>query len=231
MHLIPRRSIGLSHWDIWSVPRRVLAVIVSVELLAAVAVWRSIDHGVGVLPDGWQATAAVLVVAGVISTEASLGVERMRLKPDASPHIDLSSVWAFAAAVLLPAALATAVVTTIYAHIYLRVWRRTPVPPHRVLFSIATIVLAVQAAAEVIHGFSSPHPVHDFIFQSGAGIAGVMLAVLTYAAVNMFLVVGVIVLSGPNRDVATFLQVLGHGDEAVLEFATLSMGADRKSVV
>jgi diguanylate cyclase (GGDEF)-like protein len=32
------------------------------------------------------------------------------------------------------------------------------------------------------------------------------------------------VLSGPSRRLSTFFQVVSHGDEAVLEFATLSMG-------
>jgi diguanylate cyclase (GGDEF)-like protein len=48
---------------------------------------------------------------------------------------------------------------------------------------------------------------------------------VAYAAVNMTLIVTAIVLSGPNRSLAGFRQVLGHGDDAVLEFATLSMGA------
>jgi hypothetical protein len=78
----------------------------------------------------------------------------------------------------------------------------------------------VQAAAAVI-GLVE----REALFQSLPGLGAVVLALLAYAAVNMVLVVAVIVLSGPNRDLPTFLQMLAHGDEAVLEFATLSMGA------
>ena len=46
--------------------------------------------------------------------------------------------------------LAGGVVVVIYGYLYLRVWRPLAVPPHRVLFSTATVVLAVQAAAAVI---------------------------------------------------------------------------------
>jgi diguanylate cyclase (GGDEF)-like protein len=194
-------------------------VLLVVELLAAVTTASSIPQGLTQLPHDWALVMAVLIGAGILSTEASLGVERMRHRSDESPHIDLSSVWTFAAAALLPGAAASAVVLGIYAHLYARVWRGG-IPPHRAIFSTATVVLAVQAASAVT-GLVD----RDALFKSFPGLALVVAAVLAYAAVNMVLVVAVIVLSGPNRDLATFLHVLTRGDEAVLEFATLSMGA------
>jgi diguanylate cyclase (GGDEF)-like protein len=81
-------------------------------------------------------------------------------------------------------------------------------------------VLAVQAAAAVM-ALSQP----TLLFRTVGGLLTVLLALVVYAAVNMTLVVAVIVLCGPNRRFSTFLQTLCHGDDAVLEFATLSMGA------
>ncbi len=219
MRLPRRSSLGPARWAVWSLPVSVLAVILTVELLAAGAFALDVHHGVGPLTGERLITLGVLVAAGIVSTEASLGVERMRLRSDESPHIDLSSVWTFAAAVLLPGALAAVVAAAVYAHLYARVWRPT-VPPHRVVFSTATVVLAVQAAAAVTDLVQPAD-----LFHSLGGLATVVLALLSYAAVNMLLVVAVIVLTGPNRDLSTFLQVLTQGDEAVLEFATLSMGA------
>jgi diguanylate cyclase (GGDEF)-like protein len=217
---VPRR--GVTRWAVWTLPFPVLAVILAVELMAVGTLATAIPRDIAVLPDNWALVLAVLVGGGVLSTEASLGVERMRHPADESPHIDLSSVWTFAAAALLPGAAASAVVIGIYGHLYARVWRRgtVVVPPHRAIFSTATIVLAVQAAAAVV-GLVE----RGALFQSLPGLGAVVLALLAYAAVNMVLVVAVIVLSGPNRDLPTFLQMLAHGDEAVLEFATLSMGA------
>jgi diguanylate cyclase (GGDEF)-like protein len=218
---VPRRApIGVTRWSVWTLPFPVLAVILAVELLALGTLATGVARDVAVLPQNWAVLLAVLVAAGIVSTEASLGVERVRHRSDESPHIDLSSVWAFAAAALLPGALASAVVIGIYGHLYARVWRRTGVPPHRALFSTATVVLAVQAAAAVT-GLVD----HGALFHTVEGLGAVLLALLAYAAVNMVLVVAVIVLSGPNRDLPTFLHVLAQGDEAVLEFATLSMGA------
>jgi diguanylate cyclase (GGDEF)-like protein len=218
---VPRRApIGVTRWAVWSLRFPVLAVILAVEFLAVGTLATAVPRDVGLFPDNWLIVLGVLVAAGIVSTEASLGVERVRHRSDQSPHIDLSSVWTFAAAALLPGALASAVVLGIYAHLYARVWRRNGVPPHRAIFSTATVVLAVQAAAAVI-GLVD----RGSLFQSIAGLGAVVAAMLAYAAVNMVLVVAVIVLSGPNRDLSTFWQVLAHGDEAVLEFATLSMGA------
>jgi diguanylate cyclase (GGDEF)-like protein len=220
MRLPGSAPLGPTRYAVWSLPRPVLGVILLVELLAAATLAGSLRHGIPPLPDMWPWTLGVLAAAAIVSTEASLGVERVRHRSDDIPHIDLSSVWAFAAAVLLPGPLATAVVAVVYAHIYARVWRPSGVPPHRVLFSTATVVLAVQAAALVIGRVDVPDP-----FHSTGGIVTVLLALLVYAAVNMVLVVGVIVLSGESRNLLTFVHVLGRGDEAVLEFATLSMGA------
>ena len=218
---LPRRSpIGITRWAVWTLPRPVLGIVLAVELAAGACLIAGLRNGLDPLPPSWQWILVVLAVAGIVSTEASLGVERVRHHSDQGPHIDLSSVWAFAAAALLPGPLACAVVAVIYAHTYLRVWRPSGVPPHRVVFSAATVVLAVQAAAALFRLAAAPG-----LFRSTAGIVAVVLALLAYATVNMVLVVAVIVMSGPSRNLPTFLRVLGHTDDAVLEFATLSMGA------
>jgi diguanylate cyclase (GGDEF)-like protein len=209
----------VTRWAVWTLPLPVLAVILAVELLAVGTLVTAVPHEIALLPANWAVITGVLVAAGILSTEASLGVERMRHRSDETPHIDLSSVWTFAAAALLPGAVAGLVVIGIYGHLYMRVWRGG-IPPHRTIFSTATVVLAVQAASAVT-GLVE----RDSLFQSLPGLATVVLALLAYAAVNMVLVVAVIVLSGPNRDLATFLHLLTRSDEAVLEFATLSMGA------
>ena len=212
--------IGISRWSVWSVPRSVLFIIVVVELAAVGTMTAGLRAGLHPLGRHWLLTLAVLAVAGIISIEASLSVERVRRQSDHAPHIDLSSVWAFAAAALLPGPLAGGVVVILYGYQYVRSWRFLPVPPHRVLFSTATVVLAVQAAAAVIVLVGGPDPFHSLV-----GLASLLAGLLAYAAVNMTLIITAIVLSGPSRNLAGVRQVLGRGDDAVLELATLSMGA------
>lgn len=213
------RPIGARRWALWSLPRSALVVVLLVEVLAAAVLAAGAGRHVGNLPGQWLWIVVVLLACGAVSTEASLGVERLRRRTDETPHIDLSSVWALAAAILLPGLVAGALVAALYAHIYLRIWRRSGVPPYRFLFSVATVVLAVQAASAVVH-----HLVDGDPFRSGSGMVAVLLALVAYAVVNMVLVAAVIVLSGPTRNLSTFVQVVSHSDEAVLEFATLSMG-------
>jgi diguanylate cyclase (GGDEF)-like protein len=217
------RSDGVARYPFWSLPARVMVPILLVELI----VLGSLASGTvvwlmnGIRPAGpWAWIALTLVAAGVLSTEASLGVERMRRQSDDHPHLDLSSVWTFAAAVLLPGPLAVVVAVVIYLHIYVRVWRRNKVPVHRVLFSTATILLAVQAAAAVTDRIG-----YNQLFRSVPGVLAVVAGMVVYMLVNLALVVLVIVCSGHDRRLVSVRQAIGPFDDVALEFATLAMGA------
>jgi diguanylate cyclase (GGDEF)-like protein len=191
--------------------------VLVVEVLAVVLLVTDVVRGAGQLTGHGATVLAALAVAGVLHTEIALRVERMRRRVTPSPHVDLSSVWTFAAALLLPPLSATLTVIVIYLHLYLRVWRPTRNPAYRGLFTTATVVLAVHAAAGAV-----AYVDNSDVFDSGSGLAAIVTALLCYTAVNTCLVVGAVVLSAPER---TFRQLLGHGDEVVLELATLSMGA------
>jgi diguanylate cyclase (GGDEF)-like protein len=217
------RPDRVSRWRFWSLPARVKIPILGVELLVVASL---VAGTVVMIADGiplrgpWPWLAVALALAGIVSTEASLGVERVRRQSDANPHLDLSSVWTFAGAVLLPGPLAAAVAVVIYLHIYLRVWRRNGVPAHRVLFSTAAILLAVQVASVVTTWLGG-----DALFASLMGVLAVVAGMVAYMAVNLALVVLVIVFSEQERGLASVRQVLGPIDDLALEFATLSMGA------
>ena len=217
------RSDAGSRFPFWSLPVRVKIAVLVVEVVVVGLLVASVAacFADGVAPgSAWAWLALALVVAGVASTEASLGVEQKRRQSDDHPHLDLSSVWTFAGAVLLAGPLAVVVAIAIYLHIYLRVWRRNGVPVHRVLFSTATILLAVQAAAAVTHRIGN-----DELFRSVQGVLAVVAAMVVYMLVNLALVVLVIVISGPSRRFATVRQAIGPFDDVALEFATLAMGA------
>jgi diguanylate cyclase (GGDEF)-like protein len=217
------RPDGETRFPFWSLPARVKIPVLAVEFLVVGVLAGSIAAHLadGIDPAGtWAWLELVLVVAGVASTEASLGVERKRRQSDDHPHLDLSSVWTFAGAVLLVGPLAAIVAMAIYLHIYLRVWRRNKAPLHRVLFSTATILLAVQAAAAVTDQVGQGQ-----LFRSVPGVLAVVAAMVVYMLVNLALVVLVIVVSGPDRRLTTVRQAIGPFDDVALEFATLAMGA------
>lgn len=207
---------AVARWAIWPLPRRLVVVLLTVEAFAVAAV---VVDGLVAPPDVTATglwTVAVLTAAGVLHTEAARGVERMRRRVDRTPHLDLSSVWTFAAALLLPGSMAIAVVLLVYLHLYLRVWRPSGFPPHRVVFSTATVVLAVHAAS-VVAGLGGDDP-----FRSVTGLLLVALAVLAYGLVNLVLVVAAIRITEPAT---TWRRTVGHRDELLLELTTLTLGA------
>jgi diguanylate cyclase (GGDEF)-like protein len=215
----PARAWRLTRWAVWALPARVLAPVVLVELTTLGLFLLDVSRNP--ISQAALVGTAVLVVLGVVHTEIAVGLERLRRQVADTPHGDLSSVWTFAGAILLPPALATVVVVVIFTHQWFRVWRSIQVPAYRHTFSTATVVLACHAAAAVLG------------YAGGTGLGGlsgpkelfvVSMAILAYATVNTGLVAAAIALSAPPRRPSPAL-LIGHWDDNMLELATLCLGA------
>jgi diguanylate cyclase (GGDEF)-like protein len=207
---------------VWQGSSRVVTAILLVE-------------GVAVLLVGVQAASlrpqlrelgltGALALLGIVHTEVAGTVERMRRRVSGTSYYDLSSVWTFAAALLLPPPLTAAVIIALYLHLWVRVWRPAKSLLYRNVYTTAVVVLAAQAAHGVIAGFAGPRS-----WTAGlTGLGVLVLAVLTYAVVNNALVTAAIALHAgppPAGRVARVRQLLGESDDIVLELATLSLGA------
>jgi diguanylate cyclase (GGDEF)-like protein len=189
-------------------------MVLAVEVVAVASVLLSISTPA----PGQVALAAFLVLLSLVHTELATGIERIRRRAAESSYFDLSSVWTFAAAVLLPTTLAAGVIATVYLHLWCRVWRPAKVPLHRHLYTTATVVLAAIAAHTAVE-WSGGMPAGA---DDAAGVLGIGLAVVLYVAVNTMLVAGAIALSDHRvgaRDLA------GRWDDNALEVATICMGA------
>ena len=93
---------GVRGWPIWQLPPRLLAPVLVVELTAVLLVLVGLlDHPV-LDPDDAIALA-LLGGLGLVHTELARKVERVRWRLTGDLHVDLTSVWVFAAAVVLPA--------------------------------------------------------------------------------------------------------------------------------
>ncbi|HET6260355.1 GGDEF domain-containing protein [Pseudonocardia sp.] len=200
-------------WDLWRLPARAVALVLGVEV-AAVAV---VIAGISVPTPGAVGLAAFLTLLSVVHTELATGIERIRRRAAETSYFDLSSVWTFAAALLLPPVLATAVIAAVYLHLWQRVWRPAKVPLHRHVYTTATVVLAAYAANAVVQGAGGlPTAAVDV-----AGVAGIGLAVLLYVLVNTVLVAAVIACTSERVGVR---ELLGRWDDNALEVATVCMG-------
>ena len=217
------RPWSVTRWEVWQLDGRTVTTIVLVDGLAVLLV------GIGLLvlrPPAVRdlGLAAGLAVLGVVHTEIASTVERMRRRVSGTSYYDLSSVWTFAAALLLPPPLAATVVLAVYLHLWVRVWRpaRSSVL-HRNVYTAAAVVLAAQAAHGVVAALGGIASWSDGV----TGLGVLVLAVLTYAVVNNVLVVMVVaqqagpVPAGRSR----VRHLLGQVDDVVLEIATLSLGA------
>ncbi|MEV1292733.1 GGDEF domain-containing protein [Pseudonocardia sp. NPDC049635] len=161
------------------------------------------------------ATSAGIAAAAAAHTELSLRVERLRRRIAETRHVDTSSVWTFAAALVLPPLLAAATVVTIYGHLYLRVFRPAGTPLYRQVYSTSTVVVAVYAVSAVRALFGSGTD-----YGSVLGVVVLACSLAVYTAINIVLVVTAIRLSQPG---SRFLVVLAGGESA-LELATLCLG-------
>jgi diguanylate cyclase (GGDEF)-like protein len=201
----------------WSeLPVRAVAGIAAVEVTAVVTAVAAAVLARAPGPGDW-ALAALLAVLAVVHTELASGIERARRRAAETSYFDLSSVWTFAAALLLEPALAVLVVLVAYAHLWFRVWRPAGTALHRHAYTTATVVLAATAAHLVADGTGGlPTEPADI-----AGFVGVAAALVAYVLVNTVLVAFVIGLARPGAGLA---QVAGRLDDNMLELATLCLG-------
>jgi diguanylate cyclase (GGDEF)-like protein len=210
----PVHAWAIRRWPLWELSHRLTLSVLLVEataigLVIAVSVRMPVPHTLQLLQ------AAVLVGLGILHTEIAIGVERIRRRVMVGNHANLSSVWTFAGALVLPPVCAAAVAVAVHLHVWVRTGRPR-VPLYRSVYSAATIVLACLGAAVVGFLGSGPEPL------AAAGIPGITLALLVYTTINTGLVAGAIAMSAPQPDLA---RVLGRWDDNLLEFATLSLGA------
>ncbi|MFD8499864.1 GGDEF domain-containing protein [Amycolatopsis sp. NPDC059657] len=211
--LLPFR---VRRWALWELPGRVvLGYVLAIDVLAVVATgfaFSSSPVGVGnLLP------FMVLMTCSLVYTEMSRPIERIRERYAATPHIDLNSVWMFAAVVLLHPGLAAVVISTSYFYRWTRVQHN---PLHRRMFSTAAAVVAAILADWFLmstggHAFAEvwPHDLGTFLRLVGAGA--------------IFLVSNTILITlavfGTTPEVR-LREAMGTPADYALESATIALG-------
>ncbi|WP_177231825.1 GGDEF domain-containing protein [Amycolatopsis saalfeldensis] len=161
----------------------------------------------------------VVVGLGIGAAEMARQVERRRRRFADTPHVNFSSVWTLAAALVLPGILAAAVVVALYLHLWLRSWRGVAgVYAHRTLFSACNAILSCQLAAWCARSLHVLPTDQDRGAWTALGLSAV---ILVYFLANSTVVATVIALSKPTW---TAKLLIGRLNENLLELATLCMG-------
>jgi hypothetical protein len=175
-------------WPIWQLPPRLLWPILVVELTAVLLVVL-LDRPIPGRED--LVALAVLGGLGLAHTEFSRDVERVRWRLTGDLHVDLTSVWVFAAAAAIAPGYAAVLAATVHTYLWL-CSARTRASLHRQVFSTATIVLSCLAAAAVMRFVRAGLPLLD---AAGGMPAALLLGMLVFLTVNSALVAGAIAIS------------------------------------
>ena len=150
-------------WALWTTPVSAKLYVLTLEAAILGVSVMAIMHAR--LDSTSSARAAVICALAVGYTVASDRVSMLRryLQMDrrTKAWTNQTSIWTFAAALVLPAAYAIVVVLVIYTHILIRGWRHQAIRTYRVVFSIATTLLGVFAATGV-----------DHLLDAGGGVIG-----------------------------------------------------------
>lgn len=212
-------------WAILEAPRVVLPLYLGVGLAAVVLV---VAFPGRVPTDADWARFLALLVVSCLQTELSLGTEKARRYLADRPHINMTSVWMFSGAAVLPLAMAVALTVITYLHLWLRVW--WPIqgrPAYRVVFSAATVLLAVMSVQPVLRLFGAGDVLRAD-WQGGLVLLAFSVSILVYTSVNGVPVAIAVKAHHPARP---WSKTFGTKAENALELATLSLGAVTATVL
>ncbi|MFD9890977.1 diguanylate cyclase [Amycolatopsis sp. NPDC059027] len=156
---------------------------------------------------------AALLALAVVQAELSRNVERIRRTIADAPHINMTSVWTFGGALVLPAGLAALLAVLVYGHLWLRLWRDMPNrPTYRVVYCAAAVVLSALAAGELVG---------DRLETGLGGSVLVVGAALVYTVTNAGIIAISVYLHTDGRSPRS---LFGGVEDNLLEFATLVLG-------
>jgi len=207
-----------SQWELWAQPLRVRLYCLVTELAAVVAVITLLGSEEITQSDIWVFLA--LVALGVGQAELGRRVERIRRRVSGVAHINMTSVWTFAAVMLLPPPLTAALVVVLYWHLAVRSWYRLQrVPVWRTTNNATGVILTCLAAhqAMVLTGI---HDMREALAHDWQGFAAVATAVAVYFVVGALVVIG-----ARERIIWTPSGLFGSWTDNLLELATLGLGA------
>lgn len=164
---------------------------------------------------------AILLVMGVIQAEMSRQIERVRRWMGGQTHINVTSVWCLAGAVLLSPGWAALLPAALYAHLWARVWRHVSTrPASRVVASAAALILSCWAAAVTLDTTGLGR-LEDTSPGDPRSALVILVAALVFEAVNLALVVAMIWLYTDQR---SFTDLVGTREDNALELVTLCLG-------
>lgn len=158
----------------------------------------------------------LMIIAGLYA-EGGSRIERLRRYVAETTFSNGSSLWCFAAALILPVGLAGAFAAALYGHDLWTGLRERSIRPLKLVYTGSTEILATMSAAAVLANF---HTAQGHLARGLLGAVAVTIALVVYAVVNQSLVTSVIYLATKP---ARLRDVMISRDDEWLEIATLAL--------
>jgi diguanylate cyclase (GGDEF)-like protein len=208
----------MRRWALWDQPRRFVVYLLLIEL-ATVSTTTIAGLTSSTKSHDLQ-IFGVLIGFAVVQTELSRRVERVRRRINAALHTNMTSVWTFAAAMVLPPLLIALLVVVLYTDLAARSWYRLRgISIYRTVgnASIATLTVLIVHGTLVLTGFNG---VASATHDRWAGFLQITVGAVTYFVINAVIIIPLLDLHSTS-----FKEVFGSVADNFLEFSTLCLGA------
>jgi diguanylate cyclase (GGDEF)-like protein len=216
--------LSVRSWMLWSRPVASIGWILLLDLTALTAV--AVSLLTTPISGGVIATAGPIVLAALLQGETSRRIERARRVISGSVHINMMSVWVFAAVLTLPTVWVGLVTAINSTHVVLRSYNVSRSYPHRQVMNAAALVLSGWGARAVLDAG------HVSTIIGGTGLNATTLAVVAGAAIVFFVIDAVLIAVSllldrppPAEGRWTLHDLIGSVDDNALEIATICLGA------
>jgi diguanylate cyclase (GGDEF)-like protein len=193
-----------------------VAFVLATDLVMFLVAFCLIINSEPTVTDG--ARLGILLSLWVIFEEISYRIAQLRVRMAAYGHVDMTSVWTFAAALVLDPGATVLLCAIVLGYAWLRHERRSGMRPYRQVFGAAVVIASCLAARLVLNVLT---PGLDGSTYALTAITAVVAAMLAYAAVNfvvLFLAIYLAVRPVKLR------ELLENSQDVTLEFATLCLG-------
>jgi len=215
------RPASPGRWELWTAPRRVIALVLAVDVVAlSVTVLAAVHQKVDAT-DLWRFAGLATLALGY--TAFSSRVERTWLVlvlSRGTKYVDFLSVWTFAAAVLLPSHLMAPLVVVVY----LQAWLRASVRPagrpklYRHMYTLAAKLIAAYCTAEIVMRIDPS----GLTRSPAVTVSALAVGIAVFLVVDTAVVALALYASGAGRKAS---ELLGTWSENGIDLATLVLGA------
>lgn len=204
-------------WDLWTKPRRMVAFLLAWDAIAVAL----LTFGVVASPSpdlvDWG-RFAILAGCATVHIQLTRRQEERRRNRVTAVHIDLTGIWVFPAALLLPIPLTLLLI----ALLRVQRWFNSRRPPHKFVFTSFTHAVSALLAHHLYQTFASAELARLSSANSLQVFGILMLVGFSYAALQAIVIGGLLALGGTSAP--TLRNVLGTKDDNLLELSTISLG-------